>query len=152
MTNRAIAKDSKIVYNLTSDKDSHFSSGINQNATEEENLTGLISNRIRINSISIQSDQSLDYRVILFSTDGFANTDLDLDTFQSDVEINIPSYGWRIAGANQYYMVVNGLAIDYEDEDATYELHVALQNLSATAKNAGATGEVVLRFTYEERA
>lgn len=136
---------------LRSDKDTHFTGAIVQNATEEENITGLITNTIRITGVAIQSDQQLDYRVILFGTDGFADTNLDLDYLESEVELDLLSYGWRIAGANQYYMAVTGLSIDYEDLDATKELHVALQNLSATAKNAGATGEVVVAFTYEER-
>lgn len=151
MVNSAETKDSKITYRLRSDKDSHFTGAINQNATEEENLTGLIANKIRITGVSVQSDQSLDYKLIFFKTDGFADTDLDLDTFASEQEMDLPSYGWRIAGANQYYMAVDGLAIDYQDDDETHELHVALQNLSATAKNAGATGEVVVEIRYEVR-
>ena len=138
-------------YTLRTDKDSHFTGAIAQNATEEENLTGLNTNKVRITSVAIQSDQQLDYRVILFNSDTFADTDLDADRYFADVELDLPSYGFRIAGAGQYYMVVNGLSIDYEDLDASKELHVALQNLSATGKNAGATGEVVVLFGYEER-
>ncbi len=151
MPNKLVTKDNKIIFTLTSDKDSHFSGAIVQNATEEENLVGLASNRIRITSITIQSDQSLDYRLIFFNTDAFANSDLDVDDLAGEVELDIPSYGFRIAGANQYYMSVHGLTLDYEDEDGSYELHVALQNLSATAKNAGATGEVVVTISYQVR-
>lgn len=137
---------------INSDKDTHFTGAIAQNAIEEENIAGLVANKIKIVGLSIQSDQQLDYRVIFFGKDTFADADLDVDAFTSEQELDLPSYGWRIAGAGQYYMVVNGLSIDYEDQDGTQELHVALQNLSVTAKGAGATGEVVLRFTYEERA
>lgn len=136
---------------IASDKDSHFAGAIAQYATEEENLTGLIGNKIKITGVSIQSDQALDYRLILFSKDSFADTDLDSDKFIGELELDLPSYGFRIAGANQYYMAVTGLNICYEDEDETNEIHVALQNLSATGKNAGATGEVKVLFTYEER-
>ncbi len=151
MTNKMLTKDTKVIYTLSTDKDVEFTGAIVQNAVEQENLAGLASNRIRITGISIQSDQQLDYRVILFNKDTFANADLDIDTFAEEQELDLLSYGFLIAGASQYYMVVDGLAIDYDDEDGTHEIHVALQNLSATAKNAGATGEVVLKFFYEVR-
>lgn len=138
-------------YTLRSDKDDHFTGAIAQNAVEEENLTGLIANKVKVTGIIILADQQLDYRVALFSTDGFANTDLDLDTLINEVELDLLSYGWRIAGTGKYCMVVTGLDIDYIDDDASKELHVALQNLSSTSKTAGSDGEVVLRFIYEER-
>jgi len=136
---------------VRSDKDAHFTGAIAQNAKEDESLTGLLTNKIRITGITLQSDQALDYRLIFWSTDGFDNTDLDLDEFAGETELNLASYGWRAGGANQYYMDLRGLDIDYQDDDATNELHVSLQNLSATGKNAGATGEVVLEVTYEPR-
>lgn len=138
-------------HTLRSDKDDHFTGAIAQNAVEEESLTGLISNKVTITGVVILSDQQLNYRVILYSTDAFANTDLDVDALFNEVEFDLPGYGWRIAGTGKYCMVITGLEIDYIDEDATKELHVALQNLSATGKTAGGDGEVVLRFTYEER-
>lgn len=139
-------------HSVKTDKDTHFTGAIVQWATEEENLGGLIANKVRITGIAIQSDQQLDYRVVLFSRDTFANADLDVDTFYTEVELDMVSYGFQIAGAGQYYMAVNGLSVDYEDLDGSGELHIALQNLSAVAKNAGATGEVRLEFVYEERA
>jgi len=138
-------------HTLRSDKDSHFTGAIAQNAVEEENLTDLIGNKVKITGIIVLSDQQLDYRVIFYSTDGFANTDLNLDTLINEVELDLPSYGFRIAGTGKYCMVVTGLDIDYIDDDASEELHVALQNLSSTSKTAGANGEVILRFIYEER-
>jgi len=136
-------------YRLRSDKDTHFTGSIVQNAKEDENLIGLPANRVRITGIALQSDQQLNYRVIFWTTDGFDNTDLDLDTFCAEVQIPLVTSGFRIAGANQYYLDVRGLEIEYEDDDASQELHVSLMNLSATTKNAGATGEVVLEIYYE---
>ena len=138
-------------YTMRSDKDTHFTGSIAQNAVEEESLTGLISNKVRITGIIILSDQELAYRVILYSTDAFADADLDVDSLINEFEFDLPGYGRRIAGTGKYSMVVTDLDMDYIDEDGTKELHVALQNLSSTSKNAGATGEVVLRFIYEER-
>lgn len=138
-------------YTLRSNKDTHFAGTIAQNAVEEENLTGLIANKVKITGIIILSDQQLTYRVILFSTDAFADTDLDVDSLINEFEFDLPSYGRRIADTGKYSMVVTDLDMDYIDEDGSKELHVALQNLSSTGKTAGANGEVVLRFIYEER-
>jgi len=50
--------------------------------------------------------------------------------------------------ANQYYLDVSGLEALYEDVDETVTLHVSLQNLSTTAKIAGANGAVQFDFKY----
>ena len=135
---------------LRSDKDSHFSGAIAQNAIESEDLTGLLANKIRIRSISVTSDQALDYDLLFFGSDAFANTsDLDLEHFQGIIPLDIATNGVRIAAANQYYMSAEGLDFLYEDVDSTNELHVSLRNNSATEKNAGATGEIVVTFVYE---
>ncbi|KKN50485.1 hypothetical protein LCGC14_0632100 [marine sediment metagenome] len=136
---------------LTSDKDIHFTGAIATNAIEAENLTGLVSSEIRITGVVVQSKQALDYRLVLFNKDTMEDTDLDVDAIISEIEVDMASYSFRIAGANQYYMIINGLSVDYEDLDETREIHVALQNLSAASKNAGATGEVTVKFLYEER-
>lgn len=138
-------------FTIRSDKDSHFTGAIDTNDTEEENLTGLISGKIKITSVVILSDQQLDYRVIFYSTDAFADTDLDVDSLIDEVELDLLSYGWRVSNTGKYCMVVTGLDIDYIDDDGSDELHVALQNLSSTSKTAGGDGEVILRFIYEER-
>lgn len=51
-------------------------------------------------------------------TDGFDNTDLDLDRFCGEVEIDLPTNVYQIGRANQYYLDMRGLEIDYEDEEA----------------------------------
>jgi len=48
-------------------------------------------------------------------------------------------------------MSLEDVNIDYQDQDATKELHVSLFNADATSKIAGVTGEVKLIFTYEIR-
>ena len=123
-------------YSLRSDKDTHFTGAIAQNAKEDENLAGLLTNKIRIVGISLQSDQNLSYRVILWKTDGFEDVDLDLDTFCAEVVIDLPVNGYQIGGAVQYYLDMRGLDIDYEDEDASLELHVSLMCLTAEGKDA----------------
>lgn len=138
-------------HTIRSDKDDHFTGSIAQNAVEQESLTGLISNKVKITGIVILADQQLNFRVVFYSTDAFADTDLDVDSLFNEVEFDLPGYGWRIAGTGKYCMVITGLDINYIDENGTNELHVALQNLSATSKTAGGNGEVILRFIYEER-
>lgn len=153
MTAEVSVSMTQYFYTLRSDKDSHFTGGINQNAKEDEDLTGLLSDKIRITGIALQSDQNLDYKVLFWKTDGFDDTDLDVDKFCGEIEVDLPTYGHRIGAANQYYLDVRLPAgIDYEDEDATKELHVSLMNLSATAKNSGATGEVTIEIFYEPRS
>ena len=118
---------------------------------EEENLTGLTSNKITIKKITIQADQPLDFVVLLFGKDTFDTVDLDTDSFLASEELDLPTDGIRIGGAGQYYLDMFGLDLDYVDADGTNELHVALLNKSATSKNAGATGEVKITFTYIPR-
>ena len=136
---------------LKSDKDTHFSGAIAQNAIESENITGLTANEITITGISMIGDENLSYRVWLFETDDFQESDLDNDEFVEFVDLDLSANGARIAGAGAYYYAQTNLNIDYEDLDATNELHIALQNLSAGAKTAGAAGEIVLKISYIPR-
>ncbi len=140
------------VYSLRTTSTVEFTLGILTNATEEENIANLVANKIRITGVSIISQQQLDFRLIFFSSDTFANAAVDVDAFRNELELDIPSYGFQIAGAGLWYMSVNGIEMDFEDADGTLEIHVALQNLSAAAKlAAGAGGDVAVIFTYEER-
>ncbi len=144
-----VASMASIQY-ISTDKDAHFTGAIAQNAIESENITGLIANHIKIVGLAIQSDQALAYRLIFWRKDTFDDADLDIDEFIADQELDLVTYGFQVAGAGQYYMFVDGLDIDVQDADTTYEIHVSLQNLSVTAKNAGATGEVRIVFFYQE--
>ncbi len=139
------------VYTLRTTSTVEFIAAILTNATDEANIAGLVANKVRLTGVSILSAQQLDYRLIFFSGAAFANADPDVDTFRNEVELDLPSFGFQIAGAGLWYMAVNGLDLDFQDNDGTNTLHVALQNLSAAAKIAGVGGEVVVIFTYEER-
>jgi len=139
-------------YTLSSDKDLHFVGALATGIKEDANLTGLLGDKIRIESIAIQADEALNFYVLFFRTDGFDNTDLDLDTFCGMANLDLASYGKRVGGANQYYLSAEGIDIDYEDEDASQELHAALYNASAAAKTAAAAGEVRLSFNYVLRS
>lgn len=148
----AVSKAEKIEIYST-DKDVHFTGAIVMNAQETENITGLLSNRYLVRGVNIQSDQALHYRLIFWGSDTFDDTDLDVDTYIDDVDLDLSAGGaaFRIAGAGQYYLNSGDLEILYEDYDITRELHISLQNLSAVAKNAGATGEVQIDIKMTPR-
>ena len=138
-------------YIVRSDKDLNFTEAFGQYAKEDENLTGLITNKIGINSISIQADQKLKFKVLFWSKDTFDDTDLDLDTYLGDADLDLTVYGHQVDGSNQWYMNTTNILLDYIDEDNTNELHVSLMNMGGTGKTAGATGEVVIQITYGPR-
>ena len=127
---------------IESDKNTHFTGAIIQNAKEDEDITGLKGNKYIIDNVAIQADQNLKFEVWFWSKDTKDDTDLDIDTFLGFVEIDLSTSGVRIGGVNQYYDNKTGIQIMYEDKDATNELHVSLLNRSSTTKLAGATGEV----------
>lgn len=147
----AISKAEKIEIYSTN-KDTNFTGAIVMNDHEKENLTGLLSNRYMVRGVNIQSDQPLKYRLIFWSSDQFDNTDLNLDYYIDDVELDMTmSPAFRINGVGQYYLNVGDLAIIYEDFDITRELHISLQNESAAPKNAGVTGEVQIDIKMTPR-
>lgn len=141
------------IYTVATDKDAHFTGSIAQNASEEENialptyLAGVNGNaRGIIKGFTIISDQNLDWQLVFFGTDGFADTDIDLDTCLASYKFTASTDALQIGGSGSYYYFKDGLELPYEDADKTGELHVALVNCSATSKNAGATGEIVVKF------
>ena len=146
-----VAVGKQTITHIDSDKDTHFTTAIAQNAIETEDLTDLTDNKITITGIAFQAKEALNYRLWVFDTDGFADTDLDVDQFNEYVDFDLSTNQGRIAGAGQYYFAQTGLSIDYEDEDATKELHIALQNLSAASKTAGADGAVKMKVSYKPR-
>ena len=140
-----------------SDKDTHFTGGLAQNAGEFETLSRTsgnpypASNRFIIEKIAVQSDQNLDWDVVLWSGAAADATDLDADLFV-EYEAFATTAGKQIAGANQFYYATSGLSIPYIDGDVerrsnSPQVHVTLVNRNAAAKNAGATGEVVVVIT-----
>lgn len=136
---------------LSTDKDTHFTGAIAQNAIEQENVEGLVSDSVTVTKVAIQSKQQLDYDLFFFRSSFFDNTDLDQDTFCGYVSLDLPTYGVQIAGVNQYYLDVSAQSLDYYDSDLTKTLHLALCNRSGTSKIAGTDGEVKITVTYQPR-
>ena len=147
-----VSKSEKISI-IRTDKDINFTSSIVQYNHDTENLTGLTDNKVYIRGINAQSDQNLKYRLIFWTKDTFDDTDLDSDAYIDDVLLDFTDTEsvFRINNTNQYYINISGLGILYEDEDESNEIHCSLQNLSATSKNAGATGEIQIDFKYAPR-
>lgn len=138
---------------IESGKATHFTGALNQFAKEDENLTGLLADNIRITGIGILSEQQLKYKLVFWYEDGFENADYDLDAYCGEVEMDIPTYGHQVGGAGIYYMDKRNLHLDVIDKDASKELHVSLMNMDAVAKKAHDGGGAVKVFiTYEVRS
>jgi len=138
-------------WTIRSDKDVNFTLALITNAKEDENLTGLSSNKGVIRRIKVQSDQNLDWDIFLWKTDTTDDVDLDIDSFCGRYKFSVIQ-GEQIAGANQYYYDSGPMELEYEDLDGTFELHVSVVNRNAVAKIAGAAGELIVDVEYEPSA
>ena len=149
------------IVRVRTDKDTDFILGAAQNAM----LTADIANdsvgaggnvRSRIKSLMILSDQNLAWEVNFFGRNTYMTNQADLDlvffigryAFQA-------GDGLQIAATGPFIYYIDGLDIPYQDADGATppahvgQLHIGLVNRSATSKNAGATGEVVLEIGVE---
>ena len=81
---------------VVSNKDTQFTSALGKNATEQENLTGLVSSRIKITRITIKSSRPLFFRLHLFSKDTFTNSDLNVDSYVGSVDLDLSTYGRKV--------------------------------------------------------
>jgi len=81
---------------IRSDKDLHFTGSLAKNESGQENITGLLLNKIIIKKISIRSKQYLEYRLLFFSKDTFTKDDLNSDTFIGEVDLNLPTFRSKI--------------------------------------------------------
>jgi hypothetical protein len=137
-------------YNVRSDKDTHFTGAIAQNAGEDESITlpgclaGINGNaRGNVKSITVISDQNLAWELNLWRSATHGTADIDTDKWLARWAF-VAADGVQLAGAGSYLYYIDSLDIPYVDSDNSGKLHVTLTNRSATAKNAGATGEVIV--------
>lgn len=148
-----VSRDTLGIVYIRSDKDTHFTGALVQNAKEDESISfpGEISEigvrELLITGASIQSDQNLEWDIFLWRNNNFDNTDLDIDGFVDFINFTAAS-GKQIAGAGQfYYPSSSNMAIPYRvDYPSLSQIHCSLVNRSAAAKNAGATGEIAVEF------
>ena len=139
-----------VFYTIRSDKDNHFTLSVTNGNSENENLAGLASNKIKIKRVKcIYDGTAFAFDITFWQKDTFQNADLDLDTWAGMVEF-LATDGKQINSGSyaQYYYDSGELDITYEDLDGTYELHTALVCRDATnPKVAGAN--FVLIVDYE---
>lgn len=153
------------IIRVRTDKDDQFTAALAQNVALTENLVapgdlGAGGHcRSRLHSISILSDQNLAWEIALYSTDSF-NTSADMDQVSFLGRWGFQAGdGTQIAGTGPYFYYIDGLDIPYRDADFTShikpgglsqgQIHLMLVNRSATGKNAGATGEIVVQLGFE---
>lgn len=136
---------------VRSDKDTHFTTALAQNAMDVESLTipdVRTTLTFMIRHMTFLSDQDLDFDIYIWSTEAAEDTDLDADRFVCKVPMDT-SISFRLNNTGVYYHQVLDLEIPYRDQNPEAgdapkpKLYVGLANRDVTSKNAGATGEVV---------
>jgi hypothetical protein len=141
------------VFFATTDKDVDFTGALAQNASATATLSvpQLPSScQARLNNIQIISDQQLAWEVWLWGTSDFAANSSNLDAvFPFGRWAFTAADGVQIAGAGPYYYFISGLGLPYQELAGLSKLNVMLVNRSATSKNAGVTGEIVIKFALE---
>ena len=145
----ALTHDAIRIHYVKSDKDTHFTDALAQNAVEHENIAmgnALVGcEECIIEGVVLLSDQNLEWDVFFWTRSTNLDTDADIDTFLDYIKFK-QTEGRQIAGTGLWYYSWTNLGIPYKDEDQSEEFHVSLCNRSATSKNAGATGEVVVKL------
>lgn len=141
-----------LVINVRSNKDTHFTTAIAQNAEEREDLTlpaaigaGLDSHS-RLRTIRITSLDSRSWEIWLWKKKTYSDPDLNQDSFCGVWSFSAGD-GKQVAGAGFYYYYIDGLDVCYNDESSLGQLHCALLNRSAAAKTVGPN--VVVEFGFE---
>lgn len=147
-----IRSGAEIRKKISTDKDTHFTGAITAGEAEEENVSGLITNRLTVLDVAIKSTENIHYQLLFFSKDTFESTDPDVDTFLGFLDLDIPADGFRIGTTGLYYYELSSIGglVDYVDDDGTKELHVALRAVG-TNKSAGAAGAVTITLQYVPR-
>lgn len=146
-----IVDSSSRLFTISTSPEAQFTAALAQYAKEDQNITGVVANKIKITGISIQSEQALDYYLLFWSKDTFGSVTMNSDTFVGVTELDFTTWGQQVGGTGQYYFSVEGLDFDYEDRDNSKEIHCSLYNASPVAKTAGSAGYVKIDITYELR-
>lgn len=126
----------------------HFTGAIVEGDHEKEAITGLAGNNIKIIGVNGQSMQNLDYLLNIWGSSLYDNSNIDVDSYKSDVQMDFSDELWahQINAAGQWRLDLSGLSIPVNTSD--YTLYLSLQNLDTTAKIAGAAGGVQFDIKY----
>ena len=122
--------------------------GIAANLTLPLPLAHLGGGLLILRRFSIVSVQNLAWEGWVFGKSTGATGNCDTERFLGKWTF-AASDGSQMAGAGLYHYTKDGLIIPYQDAGGTGQLHLYLVNLSATAKNAGVTGGVVVIVAAE---
>jgi len=130
---------------IRSNKDTLFTTALATNAIDIENLGAAPTPNIIISRVTVLSDQNLDWDLMFFKNNtAQPNADADLDAMVDWVRFE-DSDGVQVAGAGLWRYSVSGLELRYASDDGN--VYVGLINRNAVAKNAGATGEIVVELS-----
>lgn len=133
---------------MKTDKDLHFVDVIATNAMDAEDITPF-PNKAEIRQVVIEAIQPLDFELWFWRTNGYADVDLDIDSFIGWVNLDLNTHGQQIAGAGQYYLDTRLTEpLLYHDLDNSQTLHIGLVNRDAVAKANAAAGYVVIKIGY----
>lgn len=128
---------------IDTDSTTQFTTAIAAGSSDTEEISGLSTNTATITRMSVNSAQNLHYRV-----EFHRSSDFDGDSYLSHIDVDLPGDGIDIGTERCCGYDVE---IDVYDILSAGKLYLRLVNLSGTAKNAGATGKIAMRFGYIPR-
>jgi len=135
---------------IETNKDNHFTEGISTNNIEKETLS-LISSKYVINGVSIQSKQPLNYKILIWGSNNFDNSNLNTEKYIGAIDLNMEKESFQINNTGQYRLNIEDLQLQYTDFQSTNNLYIGLMNLSNTSKLSGSNGEVKLIIKLNPR-
>jgi len=150
MTVTDVSKPEKIEI-ITTNTTTHFTNQFLTNEFENENITGLSANNCIICGVSIQSKQSLHFKLVFWKKNTFNNVSLNLDTYIGDIDLDLTTNPAFKIGNNTYRLNVEDTKLVYQDLNLLTTLHMSLLNLSNETKQAGVNGEVKLDIKVSPR-
>jgi hypothetical protein len=133
---------------IRSAKGTHYTTALAQNVIDIENLGAVPARVLRVRRVTLWSVQSLAWDIALFRNNVGPQPTADLDTHALvDWFPFVAADGKQTGGAGPFVYSVTSVESHYASDDGN--LYVGLVNRSAAAKNAGATGEVVIELAVE---
>lgn len=161
---------------VETDTDSHFTTAISSQTAgttaarvDTENLTGMPWNKFWIRRVVFFNTSQESFRLWFSTSDGFDDTDLDLDKLIGHVDIasihgvqlgSVSPYRWQFPQGNHNMLLSQVSIADaepaggflYIDEDGTNELHVMLENRSPDSDHSAGADKIKIRFYIEPAA
>jgi len=138
------------LYSIRSVQATDFLEALPNGSIEGESLTGLVSSKIKIKRVIVESLENLALTIAFFSTGDFRNDNLDFDMYIGEVQfVAADGVQMNVADFPQFYYDSGALDLDYMDDDEARELHLAYVCRDAAGKTATPVGDVIVRVLYE---